>query len=115
MKKYLVIYHAPATAARQMDKMTPEQKKKGMEAWMTWAKKCGTHLVEMGAPLMSGDELPTQGKVAKSKKNVSGYSVLQAKSMAEAKKLLKGHPHISGWNKKATIEVHEAIMMPGMK
>lgn len=114
MKKFLVIYHAPAEALKQMSKMTPEQGAKGMQAWANWAKKCGKQLVDMGSPLYNGQELLAKGKSEKSKKNVSGYSVLEAKSMAEAKKLLKGHPHLNGWNKKATIEVHEAMALPGM-
>ncbi|HXP52058.1 MAG TPA: hypothetical protein VN922_19030 [Bacteroidia bacterium] len=115
MKKFLVIYHVPAAdAIKQMKKVTPEQGAKGMQEWMNWAKKCGKHLVDMGTPLMNGMELPAKGKAEKSKKNVSGYSVLEAKNMAEAQKLLKGHPHLNGWSKKASIEVHEAMAIPGM-
>lgn len=85
-----------------------------MEAWMTWAKKCGTHLVDLGAPLMGGQQLNGEGKFSASGKNVCGYSVLQASSMDEAKELLKGHPHIGPWNAAATIEVHETMPIPGM-
>jgi hypothetical protein len=28
--------------------------------------------------------------------------------------LLSGHPHISGWHPEATIEIHEAMMLPDM-
>jgi len=33
--------------------------------------------------------------------------------MDEAKSLLQGHPHISGWSTGATIEVHEAMPYRG--
>jgi len=112
MKKFIVIYHSPDDAQMQTSKMTPERQAKGMEAWMTWAKKCGNKLIDMGAPLANGQSLTHNG-ITKSKKEVAGYSVLQAENMEEAKALLKGHPHL-GWNAACFIEVHETMPMPGM-
>jgi hypothetical protein len=51
MKKFLVLYRAPMAAFEQMQKATPEQQKAGMEAWITWSKKAGSAIVDMGAPL----------------------------------------------------------------
>ena len=81
---------------------------------MQWAQKCGDHLVEMGSPLMNGQQLSPDGSNHESSKNVSGYSILQAENMDAAKALLEGHPHISGWNQDATIEIHESMPIPGM-
>ena len=114
MKKFLVLYHAPAESMAQTMNFTPEQQAKGMEAWMQWAQKCGSQLVEMGSPLMNGQQLSADGSVAASHKNVSGYSILEAENLDAAKALLEGHPHISGWNPDATIEVHETMALPGM-
>ncbi len=114
MKKFLVVYHAPIDAMAQTTNVTPEQQAKGMEAWMTWAQKCGSHLLDMGSPLMNGQQLSPGGGVSSSSKNVAGYSILQAENMEEAKALLQGHPHTSGWNADATIEVHETMQLPGM-
>ena len=113
MKKFIVIYHAPADAMELTARMSKEDKAKGMEAWMAWAKKCGDKLVDMGAPLMGGQELMPDGASKNSDKKVSGYSVLQAENMNEAKKLLQGHPHL-GWNAACSIEVHETMALPGM-
>ena len=81
-----------------------------MNAWMKWAKKCGDQLVEMGAPLMGGVNLKVTGSAVPSKWKVTGYSILQAESMAAAKKLLKGHPHLAS-SKGCEIEVYKAISM----
>lgn len=113
MKKFIVIYHAPLDAMQQMANVPIEEQAKGMEAWMAWAKKCGNKLVDMGAPLMGGQALNPDGTSKNSNKEVSGYSVLQAENMDEAKKLLQGHPHL-GWNAACSIEVHETMPLPGM-
>ena len=113
MKKFIVIYHAPADAMKQTAAMSKEEQAKGMEAWMDWAKKCGDKLVDLGAPLMNGQQLIPGGKSKPSDKNVSGYSILQAENMEQAKKLLQGHPHLA-WNADCSIEVHETMPLPGM-
>jgi hypothetical protein len=38
MKKFIVIYHAPMDALKQMGSMSKEDQAKGMEGWMVWAK-----------------------------------------------------------------------------
>ena len=113
MKKFVVIYHAPASLAKKQAKMSKEDQAKGMEGWMQWFKKCGTHLVDMGAPLMNGKSLHAKGKSKKSTKEVAGYSILQASDMDHAIELLQGHPHIV-WNADCSIEVHEMMPLPGM-
>ena len=52
MKNFIVIYHAPIDFLKQSANTSPEEMKKGMEAWMIWAEKCGDKLVDMGKPLM---------------------------------------------------------------
>ncbi len=113
MKKYIVLYHAPQDAMKGMENMSKDEQAKGMEAWMQWANKLGSNLVDMGTPLMNGQHLSPDGKSTASKKQVSGYSVIQAESLENAKKLLEGHPHL-GWNAECSIEVHEAMPLPGM-
>jgi hypothetical protein len=110
MKTYLVTYHSPASAMKKMAKATPDEMAAGMNEWMKWAKKCGKQLVEMGAPLTGSVNLKATGGAVPSKRKITGYSILQAESMAAAKKLLKGHPHLA-WIKGCEIEVHEAMPM----
>jgi hypothetical protein len=110
MKKFIVIYHAPVSAMEQIKDATPEEMQKGMEPWETWAKKCGSGLVDMGTPLGGGQKLTLSGS-SPSDKDVVGYSILQAADMEEAKALLAGHPHLE-WTGGCEIEVHESMPLP---
>ena len=52
MKKFLVLYMAKAADFEKMMKnATPDQQKKGMEAWMKWMGDHKASLVDGGAPL----------------------------------------------------------------
>ena len=112
MKRYVVIYHAPAELLERTASASPEEMEKGMEPWMAWAAKCGNKLVDLGMPLTNGQKLFPDGKSTGSTREVCGYSVLQAESMEEAKSLLQGHPHLQ-WDGACEIEVHEAMPLPG--
>jgi hypothetical protein len=113
MKKYIVIYHAPMEAIARMQNMPPEESRKGMEIWMQWAENCGDHLVDHGTPLGFGQRLNVDGTSQNSKRQVCGYSVLQAENMEQARALLLGHPHLSGWDNACEIEVHVSLPLPG--
>ncbi|WP_276502498.1 hypothetical protein [Terrimonas pollutisoli] len=113
MKKFVVLYHAPFGAMQETANMEPEDQVKGMEAWRQWANQCGDKLIDLGSPLMNGQELLPNGQAISSNRNVAGYSILQANDMNEAKSLLIGHPHLQ-WNTGASIEIHESMPLPGM-
>jgi len=107
MKKFIVIYHAPSSVLEKWQTMSPEQHKQGMEEWMEWAKGCASALLDMGTPLVNGQKLSGSDSLP-SKRDVVGYSILQADSMDEAKKLLMDHPHLKQENG-CDIEVYEAM------
>ena len=111
MKRYLVLYHAPAAAVAKMQDATPEQMQEGMKPWMDWAARCGTHLVDLGTPLDGGQRVTATG-TAPSDKEVTGYSILQAEDAAAARALLDGHPHL-GWEAGCALEIHESLPLPG--
>ena len=111
MKKYIVVYHAPEAWSKQMKGVKPEDTKKEMEAWMAWAKRCGSGLIDLGAPLGGGLKISKTGSTP-SKRDVVGYSILQAESMEKAKSMLKDHPHLK-MGIGCEIEVHEALPLPG--
>jgi hypothetical protein len=110
MKKFIVIYSATAEAMKEAESTPPEENKESMEKWMTWAKSCGSGLVDMGSPLGNGQKI-TQSGSSPVEKMVVGYSILQAENMEGAKSLLKNHPHLS-WNADCNIEIHECMPMP---
>lgn len=101
----------PAAAMEQMQAVTPEQARAGMEQWMAWANQCGEGLVDMGSPL-GGAQRVTQSGSSPSDSNVAGYSILQAENMEAAQALLQGHPHLA-WNAACEIEIHECMPLPG--
>ncbi len=93
MKKFIVVYHAPQPADQNMQ-AKPEDMKGVMDAWMAWAKKCGAGMVDLGTPLGNGQKVSKSG-TSSSKRNVVGYSILQAENIEAAKGMLKGHPHLN--------------------
>lgn len=111
MKKFIVLYCAPAEWSKAKD-TTQEDMKEGMAKWMEWAKKCKGGLVDMGTPLSNGRKV-TKGESKPSDKGVVGYSILQAENIDEAVGMLKEHPHLE-WAKGCEIEVHESLPTPGM-
>lgn len=112
MKKFMVVYHAPAEAMKQMVGASDEEMKKGMEPWMAWAKRCGTGLVDMGTPLGNPHKM-SKDHHGPSESTIMGYSILQAESWDEVQKMMEGHPHLQ-WTEACEIEVYECLPLPGM-
>ena|SRR5260221_376619 len=110
MKKFLVLYKAPASAFEQMQKATPEQQKAGMDAWMAWGKKAAASIVDMGAPL--GKSLRVaKGGTSPSTNDLGGFSILQGESKEALAESLKGHPHFMMPD--GFIEIIDLMAMPG--
>jgi len=98
---------APVSAEVQM-KVSPEEMKKGMEPWLAWQKKNGKAIVDMGNPVGKGSCFDKKGS-SKSKSEVTGYAIIQAKDMNGVKAVLAEHPHFM--LPKASIEVLEIMPM----
>ena len=113
MKKFLVLYMANAAEFEQMmQNSTPEQRQKGMEAWMKWMGDNKASLVEGGAPLGKTKRVDVKG-ASDTKNNIGGYSVVQADSADAATKIIgKNHPHLQMPG--AWVEVIEIMPVPGM-
>ncbi|MGM9471269.1 hypothetical protein ACS5PJ_04630 [Pseudarthrobacter sp. YS3] len=113
MKKFAVLYVAPQSAQEQMAQSTPEAAQEGMKAWMQWADRAGSGLVDMGNPLGEGKEITATGVSDVSSTNhIGGYGIIQAEDLAGAQALLDGHPHLMMPG--ASIQVYEFLDMPGM-
>jgi hypothetical protein len=116
MKKYLVLYQSEAaltgmSVSEMFANSTPEQMKAGMAAWQAWYEKCGSAVVDLGAPLDKSTTVKA-GAAESGKTAITGYSLLQAASMEEAVSLMKDHPHFRGPG--ATVQILECVPMPGM-
>ncbi|APA95766.1 YciI family protein [Nocardia seriolae] len=103
MTKFLVLYKADQSAREQLDQSTPEAQTAGMQAWMDWAARAGSAIVDLGSPLGPASMNADGG--------VGGFSVLQADSTEALQDVLKGHPHTE-WG--GTIDIYEFLAMPGM-
>jgi len=113
MKKFVALYMASGPQFEKMMKdSTPEQRKKGMEAWIKWMNANKASVVEGGAPLGKTKRVDSNG-ASNSKNEVGGYSIVQAESHDAATKLFgKDHPHLQmpgTW-----IEIMEIIPLPEM-
>jgi hypothetical protein len=112
MKKFLVLYKASTAAFQQMMKATPEQQKAGMDAWMTWSKKAGSSIVDMGAPLGKSVRVAKDGAVSPVTNELGGYSIMQAESKEALAATMKEHPHFR--TPDSSIEIIELMAIPGM-
>ena len=113
MKKFVVLYMASrANFEKMMENSTPEQQKKGMDAWMKWMDANKSSIVDGGAPLGKTKRVDTSG-ASNTKNEIGGYSIVQAESPDAATKLFgKDHPHLQmpgTW-----IEIIEIMPIPGM-
>ena len=113
MTKFLVLYMAKrADFERMMKDSTPEQQKKGMEAWMKWMGDHKASLIDGGAPLGKSKKVDTKG-ASDTKNDIGGYSIVQAETAEAATKLFgKHHPHLQMPG--AWVEVIEVMPVPGM-
>lgn len=110
MKRFLVLYLAPAEVLAQMANATEEQKAEGMKPWMAWKERAGDAVVDFGSPLMGGHNIAPNSDWTASNNSNTGYSIIQAESLEAAKALLANHPHIS-WAPGCSIDLHESAPM----
>jgi hypothetical protein len=113
MTRFMILYMAKGAEFEKMMKTaTPEQQKKGMDAWMAWMGAHKASIVDGGAPLGKTKRVDAKG-TSDIKNEVGGYSIVQADSAAAAAKMFgKEHPHLQVPG--AWIEVVEIMPMPGM-
>ena len=113
MNKFMVLYMANgADFERMMKESTPEQQKKGMDAWMKWMGDHKASIVEGGAPLGKTKRVDSKG-TSDSKNDIGGYSIVQAETADAAAKLFgKDHPHLQMPG--AWAEIIEVRQIPGM-
>ncbi len=104
MSKYLLVYQGKTDPNWQP---TPEQGEAMMQAWTSWGAKVGSALSDFGAPTGartrvggSGDALP-----------ITGYTVVEADSLDDARVLCDGHPFLDEAPTDFSVDVYELTPM----
>lgn len=102
MARFLVTYHA--------DDMPhdPESMATARQAFMTWATKTGSALVEPGAPIRSTSTVAASGwdRQGHTDSPFNGWSVIEAADADAAAQLLSDHPFIA---RGGTLQISEPV------
>ena len=104
MAKFVLTYHGgsgmPETEAAQQEVMA---------AWGGWFEGLGASVVDGGNPFAASCTISSDGSTADGgTKGLTGYSVIDASSMADATEKAKGCPVLASGG---TVEVYEALDM----
>lgn len=94
MARFLITYH-------NMPHPSPDVVAANRAAFRAWADDAlGDALVDPGAPVYLAGQLASGAAAAPAE--ISGFSIIEAKSLAEARDLLAGHPYLE---RGATIQI----------
>jgi hypothetical protein len=86
MKKFMVLYMASAADFEKMMKSsTPEQQKKGMDAWIKWMGKHKKSVVEGGGPLGKTKRVDAKG-ASNTKNGIGGFSTCKRNLMTRPRR-----------------------------
>jgi hypothetical protein len=108
MSRYMLIYNGKATDPSQM---SPEDAAKVMEGWRTWMGSVGSALADVGTPFGQGTSVVDDGS-RKDAIELSGYSIVEAGSLDEARGLAESHPFLSEGRGHYAVEVYEMLPVP---
>ena len=110
MAQFLFLYIAGDTPASEMEA--------SMKDWTAWIEKLAAqkHIAVPGAPFGDGGKvLAPGGKISdyspKTGSHATGYSVIEAKDMAEATALAKDCPQLNTRYGVGTIEIRPVVAM----
>jgi hypothetical protein len=108
MSRYMLIYNGAATDPSQM---SPEDAAGVMDGWRSWMGTVGPALVDVGTPFGAGTSIVDDGSSADAI-SLSGYSIVEAGSLAEARALAESHPFLSQGQGNYAVEVYEMLPVP---
>jgi hypothetical protein len=106
MAKYLFVYHSHG-AKPPTD---PAEQKKQMDAWGGWFGAMGGAVIDGGNPVGKSSTVKSDGSLAEGggANPVSGYSLIEAASLADAHAKAKGCPLLKSGG---SIEIAQAMDM----
>lgn len=104
MTKYLLTYHGGDQPSSK------EEGERVTQSWIDWLGGLGKSVVEPGNPTTVAKTIAPSGKVSDGggANPVTGYTILEAKSLDDAVKLAKGSPQLKA---NGSIEVSEIMVL----
>jgi len=101
MAKYLLLYEGGPMPE------TEEARATVMQAWVAWFHQLGDAVADGGNPFSpASNRITADGSISSGAGTASGYSILEADSLAAATDLAKGCPVLAGG---ASIAVYETF------
>jgi hypothetical protein len=107
MAKFIYLYRGPATPASDL---TPEQGAERMAAFSAWMEKVGAGLVDVGSPFGTSACVRDDGTEGTAGELI-GYTIVDARDLAEAKALTEGLPFLSEPDGRHAVEIFELLPM----
>ena len=108
MAKFMFVYKGEAT---DMAEMTPEEGAEVMAKWGAWMEEVGSALADVGAPFGFGHSVADDGSTGTAA-SLTGYSIVEADDLNQAKALTKGHPYLSEGKGDFAIDIFELMPVP---
>ncbi len=104
MAKYLFVYHGGRHPS------TPAESKSVMDAWGSWFGSMGAAVIDGGNPVGPSSTVKSDGSLVDGggANPASGYSLIEASSLADAHTKAKGCPILKAGG---TIEIAQAMDM----
>ena len=108
MPRFMLVYKGEHT---DMSDMSEEEAGAVMAKWGVWMEKVGGALSDIGAPFGAGSSIVDNGSVG-SATSLTGYSIVEAASIDDAKALADGHPYLSEGKGDYAIDIYELLPVP---
>jgi hypothetical protein len=102
MAKFLYLYNGGQIAE------TPEAQEESMQVWTSWFGSLGDSVVDMGNPFSTSSTVTAGGASDGGTSKLSGYTIVNAESLAEAAHKADGCPVLQSGG---SVEVYEAMPM----
>jgi hypothetical protein len=116
MKRFMAVYTGSPSAIEGYSKRFASEAqrqandRKGMDAWMSWAKKNAGAIVAEGGPLGRTKRVTKEG-IADVRNNLAAYTIVEAESQEAAAKLFLDHPHFTIFPGDG-VEIMECLPIP---
>lgn len=108
MPQFMLIYKGEAT---DMSEMTEAEANAVMAKWGEWMQKVGPALSDIGTPFGPGASMVDDGATGVAS-SLTGYSIVDAGSIEDAKALADGHPYLSEGKGDYAIDIYELLPVP---